>query len=149
MVGAGLVPLGSRWKPSHCTRLVSGSEQREFSEKTCPRLVLFWPRWFAERPWMQRIEFITLNERLCSRPHSITHEPDDKLHRLLWLSDPKGCLINQRLDMATISRRNGGGQGCPGRILPHLIICWLFAISANSPWSQVWAHGVKGGGGQD
>lgn len=27
-------------------------------------------------------EFITLNERLCSRPHSITHEPDDKLRRL-------------------------------------------------------------------
>lgn len=31
-------------------------------------------------PRMRRPEFITLNERLCSGPHSITRVPDDKLH---------------------------------------------------------------------
>lgn len=96
-------------------------------------------------------EFITLNERLCSRPHSITHGPDDKLHRLPWLHDPKGCLINQWLDMATISRRNSS-QGCPGHILTPTHR-YLAIFSATSPSSQVWMYRIRrekerGGGTQ-
>lgn len=79
-------------------------------------------------------EFITLNERLCSRPHSITHEPDDKLHCLPRLPDPKGCLINQRPDMATISRRNSG-QGCAGQLLTPTHH-YLAIFPAPSPWQR-------------
>lgn len=91
-------------------------------------------------------EFITLNERLCSRPHSITHEPDDKLHHPPWLPDLKGCLINQRLDMAPISR-GSSGQGCPGHILTPTHH-YLAIFPAPSPW-QVWIYRIRTGRGRD
>ena len=70
-------------------------------------------------------EFITPNERLCGGPHSITPEPDDKLHRLPRLRDPEGCLINQRLCVAAASQRNKWpGQPRTHLPLPHIIICF-------------------------
>lgn len=68
-------------------------------------------------PRMRRPEFITLNERLCSGPHSITRVPDDKLHHPARLPDLEGCLINQRLDADAISRGGNGDRFCPGHIL--------------------------------
>jgi len=68
-------------------------------------------------------EFITLNERLCSRPHSITQEPDDELHFLPWLHDPEVCLINLHLHMTTISRRNVRTGLLWTFPHPHIIIC--------------------------
>lgn len=117
---------------SDYTCLVSSSKQQQFSEKTRLRAVPFLASVNCGEALDATTEFITLNERLCSRPHYITHEPDDKLHSLPWLPDPKGCLINQRLDMTTISWRNSG-QGCPGHILPPTHH-YLAIFPAPSPW---------------
>lgn len=125
---AGIVPSSSRWKQAIRITLVWFPLANSSScETTRPCAVPSLASLNCGEALDATTEFITLNERLCSRPHSITHQPDDKLHRLPWLPDPKGCLINQRLDMATISWGNSG-QGCPGHVLtPTLHYLALFS----------------------
>lgn len=141
------VLFSSRWRNSNYDgfQLVSKSKQKWHFEKTCPCAIPPLALLNCGEALEATTEFITLNERLCSRPHSITHEPDDKLHCLPWLPDPKGCLINQRLDMATISG-SYSGQGCPGPALTptptHLTISPALTLAARCEYMDA-EHGGR------